>query len=125
MKLEILQAILGGISHDTMFIQAMEALNKQRIFSGLREYVFINKNGTSYYGANVLNNAFKRLIKDSGIRAGTIHDLRRSFNTLLKQYGYPTDWILDVMGHADDKVNRNHYTGNINVDMSKIGNIAI
>jgi integrase len=72
-----------------------------------------------------MTRAFKYLVKKNGLPMGTIHDLRRSFNTLLKQYGYPTDWILDIMGHMDDTVNRNHYTGKLNVDMSKIGNIAL
>lgn len=29
------------------------------------------------------------------------------------------------MGHMDNDVNRNHYTGKLTVDMSKIGNIAL
>ncbi len=56
---------------------------------------------------------------------GTIHDLRRSFNTLLKQYNYPNDWILDVMGHVDETMNRNHYTGKLKVDMNKLKKISL
>jgi integrase len=59
------------------------------------------------------------------LKYGTIHDLRRSFNTLLKQHGYPTDWILDTMGDMNDAVNRNHYTGHLKVDLSKIAQIAL
>lgn len=108
-----------------MFPQAKQALVTQRMFSGLREYVFINRDGDRYYGTESLNVSFRVMLKNNNLPHGTIHDLRRSFNTLLKQYGYPTDWILDIMGHVDDRVNRNHYTGRIDVDMSKIGNIAL
>jgi integrase len=72
-----------------------------------------------------MTNLFKKFIESNNFRYGTIHDLRRSFNTLLKEYGYPTDWILDIMCHVDDRVNRNHYTGSIRVDVTKVNNIAL
>lgn len=46
--------------------------------------------------------------------------MRRSHNTMLKQCGLPIDWILHQMGHEKDEVNRDYYTGQITVDMSKI-----
>lgn len=126
--------IVGGVEDETksrkirfvpMFAQCKEALMRQRIFSGLREHVFINQSGHSYYGSGTMTFRFKRLLSENNFKYGTIHDLRRSFNTLLKEYGYPTDWILDIMGHVDDRVNRNHYTGSLRVDVSKVNNIAL
>lgn len=126
--------IVLGVDDDTksgktrfipMFKQAKEALLKQQLFCGLSEHVFISKFGGSYYNSTAMRVSFQKLLENNGIKRGTIHDLRRSFNTLLKQYGYPNDWILDVMGHMDDKVNRNHYTGSLQVDMTKIGDIAL
>lgn len=126
--------IVSGIEDDTksrkirfipMFKQCKEALQKQRIYSGLREFVFVNQSGHSYYGSGTMNFRFKRLLDEHNFKHGTIHDLRRSFNTILKEYGYPTDWILDIMGHVDDRVNRNHYTGSLRVDATKINNIAL
>jgi integrase len=108
-----------------IFKQARDALSAQRMRSGLREFVFIAHHGGSLYDSDVMTRAFRRLLKKNGLDNGTIHDLRRSFNTLLKQYGYPTDWILDIMGHMDDKVNRNHYTGHLTVDMTKLDQIAL
>ncbi|MBD3809253.1 MAG: tyrosine-type recombinase/integrase [Sulfuricurvum sp.] len=75
--------------------------------------------------SNAMNHAFKKHLKRNGIWSGTVHDLRRSFNTMLKSKGYPTDWILDIMGHMDNRVNRNYYTGAITVDMSKIEAIVL
>lgn len=108
-----------------MFDQAREALKAQQLRSGLREFVFIGRSGGYIPHTEMMNTAFKRMIQKHNLKTGTIHDLRRSFNTLLKQYGYPIDWILDIMGHVDDKVNRNHYTGHIKVDLGKISAIAI
>jgi integrase len=108
-----------------MFKQAREALVRQRQFSGLREFVFINKNGDEYFGTQFMGDSFSKMLKDNNLKHGTMHDLRRSFNTILKQYGYPTDWILDIMGHMDDRINRNHYTGHLTVDMSKLEAIAL
>lgn len=108
-----------------MFPQAREALIRQRKRTGLREFVFISNQGDRFYGSVSMNQTFQSMLRKNGLLRGTIHDLRRSFNTLLKQYGYPQDWILDIMGHMNDKVNRDHYTGRLDVDMSKIGNIAI
>jgi len=41
----------------------------------------------------------------------------------LKQYGLPNDWILDQLGHIEDGVNREHYTGKLKLDLSKIGRV--
>lgn len=108
-----------------MFKQAREALLAQRMRSGLREFVFIDRKGNNFKSTENMNIPFKKMLEKHNLRNGSIHDLRRSFNTLLKQYGYPIDWILDIMGHMDDKVNRDHYTGHINVDLDKIGQIAL
>lgn len=115
----------GSIRMIPMFKQAKESLLRQRQFSGLREYVFLGKFGGHYYSSAAMNHAFKLHLKENNIRKGTVHDLRRSFNTILKQHGYPNDFILDIIGHMGDRVNRNHYTGSIAVDMSKIDNIAL
>lgn len=115
----------GRIRYIPMFPQAREALLNQRMHSGLREFVFIDKGGSAITETGVMNERFKRMLKKHNLKIGTIHDLRRSFNTLLKQYGYPIDWILDIMGHVDDRVNRNHYTGQLKVDLGKIARIAL
>ncbi len=52
-----------------------------------------------------------------------MHTVRKSCNTLLKQYGMPQDWILDQLGHIEDGVNREYYTGKIKPDLSKIGRV--
>ncbi len=96
----------------------MEALKRQRLESGLTDRVFLTQHRKPYRSPEKITEAMKRACEKASLPIGTLHDLRRSFNTLLKQYGYPEDFILDIIGNVKD-VNRNHYTGRIEVDLSK------
>lgn len=115
----------GRTRYVPMFDQAREALLSQQKRTGLGEYVFLNQYGKRYQRPDPISIVFKKLTIEIGVEVGTVHDIRRSFNTLLKQHGYPPDWILDVMGHVDETMNRNSYTGNLQVDMNRIGSIAL
>ena len=107
-----------------MLPQAKAALRKQQRLTGLTsEYVFVTQYGKRYDTEETLTKKLKKLCKEIGIPPGTIKTLRKSCNTMLKQYGMPTDWILDQLGHVEDGVNREHYTGKIKPDLSKIGRV--
>ncbi len=107
-----------------MLPQARKALKRQRLLTGLKnDYVFISQHGKGYTTPNVISDRLKKLCNECGIKAGTMQTVRRSCNTLLKQYGLPLDWILDQLGHVEDGVNREHYTGRIKPDLSKIGRV--
>lgn len=107
-----------------MLPQAKEALKRQRLLTGLiSEYVFVTQYGKVYKTPEVLTVVLKKLCIQCGIRVGTLHTVRKSCNTLLKQYGLPLDWILDQLGHVEDGVNREYYTGKIKPDLSKIGRV--
>lgn len=115
----------GKTRYIPMFKQARDALTEQRKRTGLSEYVFLNQYGKPYTRPDTIRKQFKEICVAAGVEIGTPHDMRRSFNTMLKQYSYPPDWILDVMGHVDESMNRNHYTGHLDVDLSKIEGVAI
>lgn len=107
-----------------MLPQAKKALKQQRLLTGLKDdYVFVTQYGTPYKTPKVITELLKQLCIDCGIKAGTMHTIRKSCNTLLKQYGMPQDWILDQLGHVEDGVNREYYTGKLKPDMSKIGRV--
>ena len=107
-----------------MLPQAKEALKMQQLLTGLKnDFVFVTQFGMSYIKPSNISEAIKSLCKECDIKEGTLQTLRRSCNTLMKQYGMPTDWILDQLGHMDDIVNREHYTGKIKPDLSKIGRV--
>ena len=107
-----------------MLPQVLIALKKQRLLTGMKnDYVFVTQYGKPYNTEKVITERMKLLCVECGIKVGTLKTVRKSCNTLLKQYGMPTDWILDQLGHIDDGVNREHYTGRIKPDMSKIGRV--
>lgn len=107
-----------------MLPQAKQALKMQQRLTGLKnDFVFVTHTGAPYVKPSNISESIKRLCKQCHIKEGTLQTLRRSCNTLLKQYGMPNDWILDQLGHVDDGVNREHYTGKIKPDMSKIGRV--
>ena len=60
---------------------------------------------------------------ECGIKVGTMRTVRKSCNTLFKQFGMSQDWILDQLAHLADNVNREHYTEKIKPDLTKIGRV--
>lgn len=107
-----------------MLPQAYKALKLQQRITGLNgDHVFTNQYGAAYTSSDHLTRTLKRLCDKCGIEVGTMHTVRKSCNTLLKQYGMPQDWILDQLGHVEDGVNREYYTGKIKPDLSKIGRV--
>lgn len=107
-----------------MLPQAKEALIKQAQMSKKRsEYIFTTRFGKPYKRPNKISAAIRRVCKKAYINGGTLQTLRRSCNTLYKQYGLPNDWILDQLGHMHDEVNRRHYTGKLKPDLSDIATL--
>lgn len=107
-----------------MLPQAKEALIHQaRLTKKRSEYIFTTRFGAPYKRSNKISAAIRRVCKKAHINGGTLQTLRRSCNTLYKQYGLPNDWILDQLGHMQDDVNRRHYTGKIKPDLSHIGTL--
>ncbi len=107
-----------------MLPQARKALKVQRLITGLKDdYVFVTQYRKGYKTPKVITELLKELCIVCDLKIGTMHTVRKSCNTLLKQYGMPQDWILDQLGHIEDGVNREYYTGKIKPDMSKIGRV--
>lgn len=101
--------------------QAKQALLVQRQLTGLSTFVFHSKEGKPYFSETSITQSIQELCKKLHIvDGGGLQKMRRTHNTMLKQCGLPLDWILHQMGHETDEVNRNHYTGTITVDVSKI-----
>jgi len=109
-----------------MFDKAKEALLRQQKLTGLGDYIFLNRYGKPFADHKVFTKRLKKLTCNTGsLKSGGLHDLRRLFNTMLKQLGYPINYVLQTMGHKTDDVNTNHYTGKIVADVSKVNSIAI
>ena len=103
---------------------AERALRSQWKATGLKnDFVFLNQYGKSYQTPDTISRQLRELCRECGLKPKGLHTIRKSCNTMLKQYGFPQDWILDQMGHVEDGVNREFYTGRIKPDMSKVGTL--
>ena len=71
-----------------MLPQSRKALKNQMLLTGLKnDFVFITQYGKGYKTPSVITELFKNLCNDCGLKIGTMHTVRKSCNTLLKQYG--------------------------------------
>lgn len=100
--------------------QAEDSLLSQREKTGLHSYVFLSRNGVKYNNECCITQSIKAICEKINIKVGGLQMIRKSHNTMLKRFGFPIDWILHQMGHENDEVNRNHYTGLIEVDREKL-----
>lgn len=103
----------------------LEALLRQRKRTGHQDYVWLTLHGKPYRDHEALSKSLKKLALKAGLPPVTMHDLRRSYNTLLKNKGYGTDVIFQWMGHISENVNRAHYTGVVSADLDAVNNVRI
>lgn len=108
----------GKIRVIDLLPQAKKALMAQQQKTGLHQYVFLSKNNKPYSTTNAITESIKLICEKFDIEKGGLQKIRRSHNTMLKELGLPIDWILHQMGHEEEEVNKKHYTGEINVDLS-------
>ncbi|MCP4711365.1 MAG: site-specific integrase [Planctomycetes bacterium] len=54
---------------------------------------------------------YKKLVKKTGMDHCTLHDLRKTCNTLMKDAGVSIEAAMQVLGHKSLQVNQDHYTG--------------
>lgn len=87
------------------------------------DYIFKTQYNQPYKNPDTLTVQLKRLCEKLNIEKRTFHDTRKTCNTLYKQLNFNNDWILHQIGHLDDTVNHEHYTGNISVDFSEVPEI--
>ncbi|GEM_PF-1840284 len=73
----------------------------------LNDFVFTDPK--SFYYA--VGKDFVELVKQSGIDSCTLHDLRKTCNTLLQNGGVTQETAMQIMGHVSAEVNEKYYTG--------------
>ena len=75
----------------------------------LSQYVFTNP-GPFYWSCDKW---FCKLVEEAGLDHCTLHDLRATCNTRMKDAGVPQEAAMQVLGHLTPEVNRRHYTGEL------------
>ena len=65
-----------------------------------------------FTGAHISRKIISPLLRQAGIKDATLHDLRRTCLTLLRNdLGYSTENLKDYVGHSSIRVTENHYLG--------------
>jgi len=85
----------------------------------VNQYVFIKPD--SFYWS--FEKWFKRLVKKASLDKCTIHDLRKTCNTLMKDAGVSPEVAMQVLGHTTFMVNQKHYTGELTGQLKNAINI--
>jgi integrase len=67
-----------------------------------------------------LTRKFGEIVKDAGIPHAKLHDLRKTFGTMLASNNVSACTIMRWMGHSDSNVTLNHYIGMDKEAMKKI-----
>ena len=71
------------------------------------EFVFENPSAFYHSAAKW----FKKLVKSAGLSYCTLHDLRKTCNTMMKNAGVSAEVAMQILGHSTFKVNQKYYTG--------------
>jgi integrase len=75
----------------------------------INAHVF-EKPGTFYWS---FDKWLPRLLRRAGLDHFTLHDLRKTCNTLMKENGVPEEAAMQILGHATTTVNQRYYTGTL------------
>ncbi len=73
------------------------------------DYVF-GKPGPFYW---MVGKWFEDLVRELGLEHCTLHDLRKTCNTLMKEHGVSVEAAMQVLGHTTMQVNQRYYTGTL------------
>lgn len=105
--------------------QGREALLRQWELTGGQGYIFVTNKGTPYTTQDTLSKRLRKLCKDIGIPCRSFHTVRRTCNTIYKQQGLNSAWILQQLGHSGEQVNQEHYTGHIDLSDEELERFSI
>lgn len=71
-------------------------------------YVLSNRTG-SYYEPRLLQNKFRKIIKECGLEQVNFHALRHTFATRCIESGFDVKSLSEILGHSDVKTTLNRY----------------
>ncbi len=80
---------------------------KQLLVQRINDFVF--EDPEAYYWT--FDRWFPKLVKKAKLRNFSVHDLRKTCNTLMKNAGVSIEAAMKVLGHTTAMVNQRHYTG--------------
>lgn len=113
----------NGLRTIPLAAQTMSALGRQRARQSKQrlragdawqesDLVFTNELGGALWPSNVYK-AFRRLLKDAGIRHVRIHDLRHTTAVLMLIHDVPLEQISQTLGHSTLEITKDIYANHV------------
>ena len=89
--------------------QETAGLLRRMCLDRVNEHAFTNL-GAFYWACDKW---FPLLVEEAKLDRCTLHDLRKTCNTVMLDSGVPQEAAMQVLGHSTPEVNRQHYTGRL------------
>ena len=89
--------------------EAIEYFRKQRLKTGLKEYVFYSEFNKVMKQSHNLNRLLKRVLSDLHIEARSMYQTRHTFASLKLSYGERLEWVAYMLRHKDTSITLRKY----------------
>lgn len=80
-------------------IEALPYFKKQRLRTGLREFIFYSPRGKNILYSSYVNTRFKKFLLLNGIESRTIYQTRHTFASLKLSMGESPEWVSYMLRH--------------------------
>jgi integrase len=116
---EIVDGLTKTISSDRiidMLNAAHDALVEQFKLTNGSEYIFLNKSNMPFYTHDIVAVNFRKCLKNSGVPARPLYNLRHTFASQMISKGADIVWVSKTLGHKNVSITLSFYTKFIKED---------
>ena len=93
-----------------------DALMAQLELTSDSEYIFLNQSSMPFYNHDIIGVNFRKILKQSGVKARPLYNLRHTFASQMISRGADITWVSKMLGHKDVSITLKIYTKFIQED---------
>ena len=93
-----------------------DALIAQFKLTNNSEYIFLNQLNMPFYNHDIIGVNFRKILKQSGVKARPLYNLRHTFASQMISHGADITWVSKMLGHKDVSITLKIYTKFIQED---------
>ncbi|WP_442765355.1 tyrosine-type recombinase/integrase [Sulfurospirillum cavolei] len=93
-----------------------DALMAQSKLTNESEYIFLNQSNMPFYNHDIIGVNFRKILKQSGVKARPLYNLRHTFASQMISKGADITWVSKMLGHKDVSITLKIYTKFIQED---------
>jgi len=93
-----------------------DALMAQSELTNESEYIFLNQSNMPFYNHDIIGVNFRKILKQSGVKARPLYNLRHTFASQMISKGADITWVSKMLGHKDVSITLKIYTKFIKED---------